>query len=259
MVAEKTFEVVYVQSAEQAVLCRYQIGKSGITVTNTVNEEVALFLKWESVQAWWNAKAKGELVVSEKAEKPAAETGENGSEKASVDKVHRFKCGQMSELVDCMTKSLSSLLKAQQSAILDVERESAEQGAEKEGAESSSKLTFRLDKAVEGNLMKQRNKFPKTWQRRFFALVEESGYCAMKYFPSRDDYMAKNEPLGSVDLRTMEKFTYSGDLIYFEAFQPNKDRSKEWMLKGDPTSTKEVLNNWATVLQEIYNDVKGTD
>ena len=65
--------------------------------------------------------------------------------------------------------------------------------------------------------------------------------------------------LGSVDLRTMEKFTYSGDLIYFEAFQPNKDRSKEWMLKGDPTSTKEVLNNWATVLQEIYNDVKGTD
>ena len=68
MVVEKTFEVVFVQTAEQAVLCRYQIGKSGITVTNTLNEEVALFVRWENVQAWWHAKAKGELNVNEKVE-----------------------------------------------------------------------------------------------------------------------------------------------------------------------------------------------
>ena len=78
MVAEKTFEVVYIQTEEEAVLCRYQIGKSGITVTNTVNEEVALFIKWENVQAWWNSKSKTELVVNEKLEK-AGEGGENGA------------------------------------------------------------------------------------------------------------------------------------------------------------------------------------
>ncbi|QDZ21439.1 hypothetical protein A3770_05p39570 [Chloropicon primus] len=256
MVAEQTFEVVYVQTAENAVLCRYQVGKSGITVTNTVNEEVALFVKWESVKAWWHAKSKGELVVNEKLEKASSEGDENNGTTTS-ERLHRFKCEKMSDLVECMTKSLSSLLKAQQSAILDIEREnSVDEGEAKKGAESSSQLTFKLEKPVEGNLMKQRNKFPKTWQRRFFVLVEEDGYCTMKYFPSREEYMTDAAPLGSVDLRTVEKFTYSGDLIYFEAFQPNKDRSKEWVLKGDPTSTKEVLNNWATVLQEIYDDVK---
>ena len=253
MVAEKTFEVVYIQTEEEAVLCRYQIGKSGITVTNTVNEEVALFSKWENVQAWWNSKSKTELVVNEKLEKAGEGGGENG---AKTERIHKFKCEQMSELVDCMANSLSSLLKAQQSAILDIERESIDVGASYETKEDGSKYTFKLESPVEGNLMKQRNKFPKVWQRRFFVLVEEAGYCAMKYFASRDDYLAKAQPLGSVDLRTLDKFTYSGDLIYFEAFQPNKDRSKEWVLKGDPTSTKEVLNNWATILQEIFNDVK---
>ena len=57
------------------------------------------------------------------------------------------------------------------------------------------------------------------WQRRFFVLAEEAGYCAVKYFNSRDEYLRKIAPLGSVDLRTMDNFTYSGDLIYFEAFQ----------------------------------------
>ena len=38
--------------------------------------------------------------------------------------------------------------------------------------------------------------------------MEEAGYYAMKYFASREDYLAKAPPLGSVDLRTLEKFTY---------------------------------------------------
>ena len=258
MVVEKTFEVVFVQTAEQAVLCRYQIGKSGITVTNTLNEEVALFVRWENVQAWWHAKAKGELNVNEKVERSSSEVGGGESSSSGTsERIHRFKCEQMPDLVDSMTRSLSSLLKAQQSAILDVEREAVEKGAAKErGEESGSKLTFKLEKAVEGNLMKQRNKFPKSWQRRFFVLVEDAGYCAVRYYATREDYVAGGVPLGSVDLRTIDKFTYSGDLIYFEAFQPNKDRSKEWILKGDPNSTKEVLSEWATVLQEIYDDVK---
>lgn len=50
-------------------------------------------------------------------------------------------------------------------------------------------------------------------------LVDEAGYVAIKYFNTREEYLAKQAPLGSVDLRTMDKFTYSGDLIYFEAFQ----------------------------------------
>lgn len=94
MVAEKTFEVVYIQTEEEAVLCRYQIGKSGITVTNTVNEEVALFIKWENVQAWWNSKSKTELVVNEKLEKAGEGGGENG---AKTERIHKFKCEQMSE------------------------------------------------------------------------------------------------------------------------------------------------------------------
>ena len=151
MVAEKVYEVVYVQTEEATTLCRFQIGDSGITVTNTVNEEIVLFLKWESVKAWWNAS--GTLMVNEK----IVEKNET-----KVEKTHKFKCEQMTELVETMTKSLSSLLKAQQSAILDSENRSSMDAsrASNAGEESNSKLTFKLKEAVEGNLMKQRNKFP---------------------------------------------------------------------------------------------------
>ena len=158
MVAEKVFEVVYLQTEDTSTLCRYQLGQSGITVTNTVNEDLVLFLKWECVQAWWQAN--GQLFVNEKLEKKSSEDAADGEEKKAETKMHKFKSDQLSELVDSMTKSLSSLLKAQQSAILDLERSSIDVGGSKEAEEDSSKLTFKLSEPVEGNLMKQRNKFP---------------------------------------------------------------------------------------------------
>lgn len=147
---ETVFEVAYLQAEEQTTLCRFQIGDTGLTVTSTANEEVVLYIKWENVKAWWNAKAT--LTVTEKGD---------GSE-ATKDKKHKFKCDQMEELVERMTTSLSSLLKAQQSAILDSERSSLEGARASNAGEenNNTKLKFKLKDPVEGNLLKQRNKFP---------------------------------------------------------------------------------------------------
>ena len=141
----KEFDVVYVESDESSVLCRFKIVDTGITVTRLSSEEVVLLLKWEAIEAWWETT--DGLVLSEK--------GANGGGNA----VHSFKSDNISALTEAMTNSLSWLLRAKQASILDVER-SKQDGASAKDTVASSKFEFKLKQPLANYLQKRRNKFP---------------------------------------------------------------------------------------------------
>ncbi len=236
----RTFEVLYIESADSTSLCTLAIGDQGISVHKSATEEVAILIKWERVEAWWHTD--DSLVLSIK--------GSDGGDSI----VYKFKCDTLADLVEAMIASLSCLLRAKQSSILDDERDQQDGTKTRiQRSDSSFSLQFKLQEPLEGVLLKRRNKFPHRWQKRFFAIVAEKGYYSIRYWQSKEDRDAGAVEIGAVDLRTVDKLAYTGDEIEFQAFQPNKERSKEWHLKSE---SKAKFTMWARVLQEIYNDVK---
>ncbi|QDZ21438.1 PH domain-containing protein [Chloropicon primus] len=100
-----------------------------------------------------------------------------------------------------------------------------------------------------GFLFKRRNKFPRSWQKRYFTIVQAGSQYVLQYYFKEED--ASNEevlPVGVCELETVNKFEMKDGIISFEAFQINKERNKEWYLKAD---SEEELQAWAKKIEEF--------
>ena len=105
-----------------------------------------------------------------------------------------------------------------------------------------------------GFLYKRRNKFPQTWQKRWFVInpVNDGDYFEMAYFKSEED--ASNEtttPQGVIDLEQLSVFEMKDGLMCFDAYQTNKDREKQWCFKADD---EEELKAWAKAIHDCRDE-----
>ncbi len=72
-----------------------------------------------------------------------------------------------------------------------------------------------------------------TWQKRYFSIVTDDGSTLLKYWATEEASSEEGTEVGTADLSTICNIEIVDGVLNFEAFQPNKERNKDWALKGD--------------------------
>ena len=93
-----------------------------------------------------------------------------------------------------------------------------------------------------GWLMKQRYKFPRLWQRRYFVMTS----ACLEYYERAEQAAAGERPLGVVALRSVDlssMVTSPGGIVTFRACQANKEgRRRDFGLRSPTSDNMEALH-----------------
>eukprot|EP00238_Polyblepharides_amylifera_P010706 CAMPEP_0196581640 /NCGR_PEP_ID=MMETSP1081-20130531/34739_1 /TAXON_ID=36882 /ORGANISM="Pyramimonas amylifera, Strain CCMP720" /LENGTH=280 /DNA_ID=CAMNT_0041901943 /DNA_START=88 /DNA_END=927 /DNA_ORIENTATION=+ len=207
-----------------------EIGHDGLRLRNSVSNTLLHEYKMSQIDSWWHEDgAFVFIVVTPKGDKEVV-----------------LKCRQATLVMEAMQACVDNILQQKQ---MEIERKEAGMNSSGHRLPNHFGDGHSTGEIKRGWLAKRRNKFPKSWQKRFFILAVEDGKPVLKYYeqPPQNG----EDSLGEIDLGgfiQVYDVLVDETTIEFQAWQTNKSRMRKFILLAENGAQRK---SWTAALENV--------
>mmetsp|Transcript_14363 Transcript_14363/g.24319 ORF Transcript_14363/g.24319 Transcript_14363/m.24319 type:complete len:308 (+) Transcript_14363:332-1255(+) len=230
----RTFEV-FIPDEETSKLypTRLEISREGLKLWNIFENDVSHNYKLDQIDSWWYADDCFTFTI----------ITPDGEKEIAV------KSKQADVIMEALQDCVDDILRQRQDYIEKEEEVTREQT--RDSPAFVDPLLLSPYEIRRGWLLKRRNQFPRTWQKRFFVLELEGTQHVLKYFAHEPK--AGEASVGSIHMEGVALLPDARgpqSAIVFEAWQSNKARHRKFTLMAEDAAERE---GWMVALLNVVS------